>query len=88
MLIITDQGNCDRAYRYPLAIRSGVVSYAGRNNFNISGRVQGNGAVSVRVSSGNQSANGTGRLAEKRGNGTWKAGNGQCSGRWRAERTG
>ncbi len=88
VLIVTQQGQCDRAYRYPLTIRNGVVSYGGNAGFSVSGRVEGSGAVRVSVSRGNQGADGTGRLSGKYGTGTWKAPSGGCSGTWKAEKRG
>lgn len=88
VLIVTERGNCDRAYRYPLRIENDNVLYAGRNNFNVSGRVQPSGAVSVNVSSGNRGARGIGRLHGKYGVGTWQAMSGECSGRWQADKRG
>jgi hypothetical protein len=88
VLIITEQGQCDRAYRYPLRISGGRVLYDGSNNFNVSGRVSSNGAARVSVSKGDQAAQGTGRLSANRGSGTWKSPTGGCSGKWTAERRG
>jgi hypothetical protein len=88
VVIVTEQGNCDRGYRYPLKIENGNVFYAGRNNFNVSGFVQPNGAVVVSVTQGDQGAQGTGRLHGKYGVGTWTAPMGGCSGRWQAETRG
>lgn len=84
VLIVTERGTCDRAYRYPVRISNGAVGYAGQSGFSVSGRVNPNGAITVRVSRGNQSANGTGRLSRDAGRGTWRAG--ECSGVWTAER--
>ena len=53
---MTEQGTCDRAYRYPVRISNGSVGYAGEASFNVSGRVGANGAVTVTVSRGSQSA--------------------------------
>src|SRR5215212_3140682 len=86
VLIVTEQGKCDRAYRYPVRISSGSVGYAGEASFNVSGKVGANGAVTVSVSRGSQSANGTGRMSDTDGSGTWVAGSGDCSGTWTAER--
>jgi hypothetical protein len=84
VLIVTDEGTCDRAYRYPVHISRGVVSYDGQADFIVSGRVKANGAIAVRVARGDQSANGTGRLAGSAGAGSWRTG--ECSGTWSAER--
>src|SRR3954468_9221232 len=86
VLIVTQQGKCDRAYRYPVRISNGLVGYAGEASFNVSGNVGANGAVTVTVSRGSQSAKGTGRMSDTDGSGTWVAGSGDCSGTWTAER--
>jgi hypothetical protein len=88
VLILTDNGQCERAYRYGLAIRDGQVLYGGDAAVNVSGRVSGNGAVTVRVSAGSQSAQGSGRLSRAQGSGKWRGtgSSGSCSGIWSAER--
>ena len=86
VLIVTEKGTCDRAYRYPVRISNGAVGYAGQASFNVGGRVGANGAVIVTVSRGNQSATGTGSLSGTDGSGTWRAASGECSGTWTAER--
>src|SRR6188472_2078156 len=74
VLIVTQKGTCDRAYRYPVKIDNGSVGYAGEASFNVSGKVGDNGAVTVRVARGSQSANGQGRLSSTDGSGQWVAG--------------
>jgi len=86
VLIVTQKGTCDRAYRYPVKIENGSVGYAGSASFNVSGKVGDNGSVTVTVSRGSQSAKGTGRMSCSDGTGTWIAGSGECSGTWTAER--
>jgi len=86
VLIVTQKGTCDRAYRYPVKIDNGTVGYAGQASFNVSGKVGANGAVTVTVSRGNQSATGTGRMSGTDGSGIWTAASGECSGTWTAER--
>ena len=44
VLIVTQKGTCDRAYRYPVKIENGSVGYAGEASFNVSGKVGPNGA--------------------------------------------
>jgi hypothetical protein len=88
VLIVTEAGTCDRAYRYPLIIENGNVLYGGKNNFTVSGQVQANGSVVVGVYQGNQGAQGTGKLSGKYGRGTWEAPAGGCSGRWEADKRG
>ncbi|WP_375409327.1 hypothetical protein [uncultured Methylobacterium sp.] len=87
--VITEDGPCDRAYRYGVKIARGQASYAG-DDFDVSGQVSGNGSVRAMISRGSDSANVVGRLGrEGVGNGSWTT-NGpiRCSGRWNAERRG
>lgn len=84
VVIMTHKGDCDRAYRYPLRITNGLVSYGGSAGFSVSGTVARDGAVTVKVSRDSQSAAGTGRLRETSGNGKWSGG--PCAGTWSAER--
>src|SRR3954449_9446112 len=74
VLIVTEKGTCDRAYRYPVRISKGAVGYAGEASFNVSGSVGANGSVTVMVSKGNQSARGSGQLSASDGSGRWVAG--------------
>ena len=86
VLIVTQKGTCDRAYRYPLKIENGSVGYAGEASFNVAGKVGANGTITVTVSKGDKSAKGTGRMSATDGAGIWIAGSGDCSGTWTAER--
>ena len=88
VLIVTNSGPCDRAYRYGLSIRDGRVFYQGSASVNVDGRVAPNGRVQVRVWGGSQSANGAGRLSSDYGSGSWRgAGSASsCEGSWTAER--
>jgi hypothetical protein len=86
VLVITRSGPCDQSYRYGLMIRGGSVSYLGGGAVSVSGRVTRSGQVSVSVSSGGQSASGSGRLRNGRGSGTWRGygSGGVCAGVWSA----
>jgi len=86
VVIVTEQGTCDRAYRYPVRISGGNVLNAGDSPVTITGRVGGNGSLTVTVSHGNQRATGSGRLSGVNGAGSWRGG--ECSGTWQAERRG
>jgi len=87
VLIVTQRGDCDRAYRYGVQILNGVVSYDG-GMVNLVGRVSANGAVRVIVSAAQGQAVGQGRLSRNAGQGSWNGRNstGVCSGYWTAER--
>jgi hypothetical protein len=87
VLIITEQGQCDRAYRYGLRIQDGSVIYEGSAPVNVAGRVANNGMVNVKVWAGQQGASGTGRLKGGGGGGSWRGigSMGTCAGRWTAE---
>jgi len=88
VLIVTDSGPCDRAYRYGLSIRDGSVIYQGSASVNVAGRVSRNGTVNVRVWAGSQGADGSGRLSRTFGEGVWRGTGsmGACAGTWSAER--
>src|SRR5262252_10941542 len=66
VLIVTDRGTCDRAYRYALRIAEGRVYYDDPS-FSVSGGVDDTGRVRVGVSAGGQMANGYGRLSGNSG---------------------
>jgi len=89
VLIVTDAGTCDRAYRYALDIVNGRVTYDDPS-FNVSGHVDGRGRVSVSVSAGGERASGTGELSGDSGRGLWNgySSASACSGHWEAERRG
>ena len=89
VLIITQSGACDRAYRYGVQISNGYV-LGGGGSANLQGHVANNGAVRVSVSAGDQRATGSGRLSRDRGSGVWRGQGptGTCAGRWMAERRG
>lgn len=88
VLIITDTGSCDRAYRYGVNVENGAVHYRGESGVAVSGRVENDGRVTVSIGRGEQRAQGTGRLSDGSGSGTWSgtAASSRCSGRWEAER--
>ena len=88
VLIVTESGPCDRAFRYGLSIRDGLVIYQGSAPVNVAGRVARNGAVDVRVWAGSQGASGYGRLSRTDGGGVWRGTGsmGSCAGTWSAER--
>ena len=88
VLIVTNTGPCDRAYRYGLRIDNGSVIYEGSAPVNVAGRVGKNGAVNVRVWAGQQGASGSGRLSRAAGGGVWRGigSMGTCAGSWSAER--
>jgi hypothetical protein len=84
--IVTEKGDCDRGYRYPIGINNGVLFNAGDTAFDISGKVATNGAVVVKVAHGDKSATGTGKMSPTYGEGSWSGG--ACAGTWTAERRG
>ena len=88
VLIVTNSGPCDRAYRYGLSIRDGSVFYEGSAAVNVAGRVGRNGMVNVRVWVRQQGASGVGRLSRNAGGGEWRGigSMGSCAGVWSAER--
>jgi hypothetical protein len=86
VVIITEKGTCDRAYRYPVRVQNGKVMYGGEASFNVSGQVDARGRVRVSIRRGEQGASASGRLSQSEGAGSWKSFAGECAGNWTAER--
>jgi hypothetical protein len=88
VVVITESGTCDRAYRYPVRVVNGQIKYEGEAGIDIHGKVDGSGKLSATISRGDQHASGRGRLTRSSGSGTWsgKSKTTACSGRWEAER--
>jgi hypothetical protein len=89
VLVVTDSGTCDRAYRYALRIVNGNIYYPDQS-VSVSGHVDPRGRVRVNVSAGAQHAYGTGELSGDYGDGQWsgRSSTSACSGHWEAERRG
>jgi hypothetical protein len=91
VVIVTDVGTCDRAYRYPAQIVNGVVRPPPGEtdpSIHVSGRADRRGNVAVTVSRGDQYAHGSGRLSINSGSGRWTSPTAHCAGHWMAERRG
>lgn len=86
VVIVTSKGDCERAYRAPITISNGRFINVGVNLVDVSGNVRADGRISVRVSRGEKSAVGSGRLTPASGRGSWKGG--ACAGTWTAQRRG
>jgi hypothetical protein len=88
VLIVTETGECDRAYRYRIRVADGKILYDGEAGVSFTGQVDSKGQVAATVQRGDQRATGSGKLAGSKGAGTWtgKSGTGACGGRWEAER--
>ncbi len=87
--VVTEQGACDRAYRYAVIIENGRARYGGPESFNVNGQVRPNGAVSASISRGQDRANVRGQLSGQNGRGTWSTSGGRtCSGYWNADKRG
>jgi len=88
VLVITESGTCDAAYRYAVRVANGTVRYNGESGVDVSGRVDDSGRVRVSIGRGEQRAEGTGRLSDGVGTGTWsgRSPNSRCQGRWEAEK--
>jgi hypothetical protein len=82
--VVTEKGDCDPGYRYPIRISHGQLINAGDAVFTVTGTVAQTGAITVTVSAAGKSATGSGRLAGSMGGGSWRGG--ACSGTWTAER--
>jgi hypothetical protein len=69
VLILTRGSACETSLRHGVQIADGMVNNGG-GVASVQGRVTRNGAVSVAVWSGDQWANGSGRLGRNRGGGS------------------
>jgi hypothetical protein len=89
VVIVTRSGVCEPTFRYGVQIDDGTVIDGG-GMATVQGRVTRTGAVKVIVRSGNQWANGSGRLSRNSGGGMWRGegASGICRGTWVAERRG
>ncbi|QDM14904.1 hypothetical protein FNL55_02270 [Tardiphaga sp. vice352] len=87
--IITESGNCDPAYSYPVKVVGGKVSYNGDGSFEISGNVADAGSVNVSIARGDQKANASGKISGNAGTGQWsgKSATTTCTGRWEASKS-
>lgn len=89
--VVTEDGPCERAYRYALQIYNGEAVYPG-GDVQIRGRVSSSGAVSGIISRGNDAARVQGRLTvQGSGSGHWGSiGDSpiSCRGSWNAVRRG
>jgi hypothetical protein len=87
VLILTHGGACEPSVRYGVQIADGMVINGG-GIATVQGRVTRSGTVRVIVRSGNQWANGSGRLGRNRGGESWRGQgtSGDCHGTWVAER--
>ena len=81
---MTQKGECNSSYHYPIRIAGGALSNADATGLAISGRVQDGGQVTVVVISDKGKATGQGHLAARSGAGNWRGES--CSGTWKAER--
>lgn len=88
VLIVTEKGDCDRAYRYEVSVSDGQVRYRGSGSVKVSGTVSPQGAVRVRIMVGENAAQANGRLTGNGGVGTWQGAgiDDVCTGRWEAEK--
>ena len=85
--VLTEKGDCEKVYRYPIIVQNGAIRYGGPEGFAASGGVSPNGAVRGSISRGDRRADVTGRISGASGGGTWKTSTG-CSGNWNAEKRG
>lgn len=84
VVIVTSKGDCEHSYRAPITISNGNFINVGVNMVDVSGNVRPDGRLTVRVSRGQSSAVGLGRLTATSGGGSWKGG--ACAGTWTAVR--
>ena len=84
--ITTQQGDCDSAYHWSIAVSGGHVSSTGDTPMEASGRINRRGVVDLAFRRMDKVALVTGRLADGSGAGTWSSPSLQCAGSWHAFR--
>jgi hypothetical protein len=84
VVIYTQRGDCG-SVRAALIIVGGRV-YSQDQTYQAYGAVSSGGGIRVTLVRGNQSASGSGRLAQSSGAGRWRTSRGECSGTWSAMR--
>jgi hypothetical protein len=84
---VTLRGACNPTYNFDVNITDGFVSHP--NLVRFSGKVTARGLVHASVTVQDKHADGSGRLTNSSGHGTWRGyeGASQCSGYWTAQRT-
>ena len=87
VMVITEQGACDRASRLSLGISNGRIEMADAMAA-AAGTGDKRGRVAVRVMQGADVLAASGSLGAGAGSGKWRAPSKQCAGRWVAERRG
>ena len=91
VLAITNDGNCAKAYRYPVQIDKNIIRNApgiSRTTFNVLGQVDPGGLVKASIQRGDYRADVVGRLSRTgSSSGTWTGTGGghPCSGTWTAD---
>jgi len=88
VVIMSRGGACEPSFRYSVEISNGKVINTGGAGVTVQGRVTPRGNVRVVVQSGNEWADGSGRLGRNGGGGIWRGqgSSGACEGTWMAER--
>ena len=87
VVVYTSSGPCDPSYRFRGQIANGEISYA-YGSLEVTGRVEANGATSVRVTAGAAHGEAHGHMTTTHGSGTWSGDgpDGHCAGTWIATR--
>jgi hypothetical protein len=86
--IVTEQGACDRAYHWTIAVNGGRVSSSSDAVMQATGHIDRRGVVSLAFRRDNNVAHVAGKVKGKSGSGTWSSPTMQCGGSWRAARQG
>jgi len=84
--ITTQQGDCDKAYHWSIAVSGDHVTSAGDTPMEASGQINRRGIVVLAFRRMDKVAHVTGKLADGSGSGTWSSPSLQCAGSWHASR--
>ncbi len=86
--VVTEQGVCDRVYRWTIIVTQGRVASPADGFMQASGKIDAAGVVSLAFRRDNQLANVSGRVKGKVASGRWSSPTLQCTGSWTALRQG
>ena len=86
VLVVTEKGPCDQAYRWNLGVAGGRITDLEDNVASASGSIASSGRVNVRLVRGQDVLTAVGSIQQGAGRGTWQSPSRQCSGRWEAEK--
>lgn len=79
------EGSCEEAYRLPIDVQDGAISYAGPHAVDARGQVNSAGRVTITLAHGGNVVRAQGSLDAQTGGGKWVSPG--CTGAWSGQKT-